>query len=320
MAPEVTRSLTRPSEPIDVVYTWVDGTRSDYLALLGRYTQNPRDLNPERFRDSFECLRHSLRGLEQNAPWVRDVYLFTCRPQVPSWLKREHPRLRIVHHDEVMPGDILPTFNSNVIESYLHELPGLSRRFLYFNDDYFAAAPLTRSHFFAPDGRMKVYGSIAGEYLRSRIYERHWISLGLLEHGPVLIDREELAAALSTVQDDIAKTRARRFRNAQDVRIERLYRWYLLTRRRDVAVAEPCWRYLRYARFHKVDQNLARNERACARLLRRTPALLCLNDDQRANPNPGVVAAVRTFLATLFPSPSSFEAQSSSAPRPEAAQ
>lgn len=315
MASEPAAASAATAEPIDVVYTWVDGTRPDYLALLGRYTSDPRDLNPERFRDTFESLRHSLRGLERHAPWVRNVYLFTCRPQVPSWLRRDHPRLRLVHHDEVMPDDgTLPTFNSNVIESYVHRLPGLSRRFLYFNDDYFAAAPLTRDHFFARDGRMKVYGTIAGEYFRSRVYERQWLYLGLLEHGPLLIDRDEYEAALATAPREIAATRTHRFRSPRDVRIERLYRWYLLTRRRDVAVAEPCWRYLRYARFHKVGQNPARIERACARLLRHPPALLCLNDDQRDRPNPAVVAIVRACLATLFSTPSSFEAPDANAP------
>lgn len=296
------------AEPVDVVYTWVDGTRPDYLALLRQYTSDPRDLNPERFRDSFDALRHSLRGLEQHLPWVRHVYLFTLRPQVPAWLRRDHPRLRIVHHDEVMPDDgTRPTFNSNVIETYLHLLPGISRRFLYFNDDQFAAAPIDRSRLFAPDGRLRVCGSLVGEYFRSRIYERQLISLGLLEHAPLLVDRDAYAEALARAEPEIAATRRHRFRHPRDVRSDRLYRWHLLRHRRDLAVVEPFWRFLRYARFHKVDGDLARNRRACARLLRRAPAFLCLNDDQREHPNPAVVAEVRACLAQLFPRPSSFE-------------
>src|SRR5690606_31158265 len=122
---------------IDVVYTWVDGTRAEYLSQLGRHAQGARDLTPERYRDADDCLRHSLRSLELHAPWVRTVYLVTCRPQVPAWLRLDHPRLRIVHHDEIMTPDYAqPTFNSNVIETALHRIPGISKRFVYFNDDY----------------------------------------------------------------------------------------------------------------------------------------------------------------------------------------
>lgn len=297
-----------PAAPIDVVYTWVDGTRPDYQELLARHAGRPRDLNPERFRDPYELLRHSLRSLARHAPWVRHVYLFTCRPQVPDWLRRDHPQLRVVHHDEVgAPAGVLPTFNSNVIESLLHLLPGISERFLYFNDDYFLGADVTPADFVAADGRMKVFGTLAGERIRARVYEKQLLSFGLVEHGPVLIDRADWAAALAGAAEEVAELRRHRFRQAQDLRPDRMYRWHLLARARDRAVAEPCWRYLRYAAFHKIRPGVERQRRALAKLAARRPKFICLNDDLGPGGDPAVVQAVRDFLREMYPQPSPFE-------------
>lgn len=293
---------------IDAVYTWVDGSRPDYRALLARHAGRPVDLNPERFRDPYDLLRHSLRSLERHAPWVRNVYLFTCRPQVPAWLNRDHPRLRVVHHDEVgAPAGVLPTFNSNVIESLLHLLPGISDRFLYLNDDYFLGADVAPGDFFLPDGRLRVFGTVLGERLRFRTYEWHLISLGLLEHGPILIDRREWAAMQAEAAADVAELHRHRFRQPTDLRPDRLYRWHLLSRCRERAVAEPCWRYLRYSAFHKIKPGPARQRAALARLEARRPKFICLNDDLGPEPDPAVVAEVRAFLGRMYPQSSSYE-------------
>lgn len=301
--------------PIDAVYTWVDGARPDYRALLDRYAGRPMDLNPERFRDPYEMLRYSLRSLERNAPWLRRVYLFTCRPQVPAWLRRDHPRLRLVHHDEVAPDpSALPTFNSNVIESFLHLLPGISDRFLYFNDDYFLGAPVAAGDFFAPDGRLKVFGTWFGERFRSRVYERQLVSFGILEHAPLLVDRAEWAAMQAAAADEFALLRTHRFRRPDDLRPDRLYRWHLLARRRDLAVAEPAWRYVPGAAFIKLTRDPRRFARAVAALRRRPKKFICFNDDQGPAPDPSIAAAVRAFLDELFSGPGSFEIPAAAEP------
>ncbi len=297
-----------PAEPIDAVYTWVDGARPDYVELVRRFAARPDDINPERYRDAFELLRYSLRALAKHAPWVRNVYLFTCRPQVPAWIAHDHPRIRLVHHDEVVtePG-VLPTFNSNVIETYLDRLPGISEHFLYLNDDYLLGAPVTRDDFFAPDGRIKVLGTVLGEVVGRRIQEHQWISLGLLEHIPTLVERRAWREMQHVAADDIAELKRHRFRDPHDVRPERLYHWHLLRHARDRAVGEPCWRYLPHSAFHKIMRDPAREQKALAKLRRRPRKFICLNDDQGDHPNPDVVAIVRAFLQEQYPEPSPWE-------------
>lgn len=124
---------------IDVVYTWVNGSDPSFLAQLTEYS--PRQYDKARYDDKNE-LRYSLRSLEKYAPWVRNVYIVT-NGQVPGWLNLEHPRLRLVTHAEIADDDTaLPTFSSAAIETFIHRIPGLSRQFLYLNDDIFLGAPL----------------------------------------------------------------------------------------------------------------------------------------------------------------------------------
>lgn len=100
-----------------------------------------------RFRDNEE-LRFSLRSLDKYAPWVRHIYIVTDN-QVPSWLDLSHPRLTVVPHTDIFPNrSHLPTFSSPAIESHLHRIPGLSKQFVYFNDDVMLGAPVWPSDFY----------------------------------------------------------------------------------------------------------------------------------------------------------------------------
>jgi hypothetical protein len=68
---------------------------------------------------------------------------------VPSWLNQTHNRIRIVYHHELFddPKSQLPTFNSLAIESVLHRIRGLSRHFLYMNNDVFVNSDVSLSDF-----------------------------------------------------------------------------------------------------------------------------------------------------------------------------
>jgi hypothetical protein len=164
-------TLTSPERvgfPIDVVYTWVDGSDPEWQARKARALGdndwlaevNVQAANSSRFQSRDE-LRYSLRSLHCFAPWVRHVFLVTD-DQVPAWLDTEHERVTVVSHREIF-GDTgrLPTFNSQAIESRLHRIPGLSEHFLYLNDDVFFGHPVTPDLFFTPGGLTRFFPSNA---------------------------------------------------------------------------------------------------------------------------------------------------------------
>ncbi len=104
------------------------------------------DSSEERYRD-WDTLRYWFRAVERFAPWAGHVHLLTWG-HLPEWLDRSHPDLRIVRHEDFIPPEYLPTFNSCPIELNMHRIEGLSERFVYFNDDIFLCRPVPSERFF----------------------------------------------------------------------------------------------------------------------------------------------------------------------------
>jgi hypothetical protein len=108
-----------------------------------------------RDRDSGE-LRFSLRSLQKFLPWWRGEIFIVSPGQTPYWMNTSHPRVHIVNQDELYPPDdrqFLPTFNTNSLEQWLCNTPGLpesSTMFIHMNDDYLFTAPISPQDLFGP--------------------------------------------------------------------------------------------------------------------------------------------------------------------------
>jgi hypothetical protein len=135
---------------IDFVVTWVDMNdpkwQKDFSAHSGRINNRKNEVTEARFRDHGQ-LKFWFRGIDKFAPWVRKIHFVTCG-QHPDWLNTAHPKLHLVSHEDYMPKQFLPCFNSNVLEIYMHRIPGLSEHFVYFNDDFFIINNLPEKRFF----------------------------------------------------------------------------------------------------------------------------------------------------------------------------
>lgn len=136
-------------QEIDLVILWVDGEdpawRKAFLEARAKAGKEA-DSSVIRYRD-WGVLRYWFRGVERFAPWARRIHFVTWG-HLPAWLKRDHPKLHIVRHEEFIPREYLPTFNSNTIILNLHRIEGLSEKFILFNDDTFLTAPASDEGFF----------------------------------------------------------------------------------------------------------------------------------------------------------------------------
>lgn len=156
-------------QAIDLVYLWCDGNdfgfREKKRQILERLGLNlPEDnVGDVRYVENNELL-FSLRSIYNNAPWINHIYIVTDN-QTPKWLK-PHDKITIIDHTEIIPKNLLPTFNAYVIETYLHQIPGLSEQFLYANDDMFILEPLSPKTFFDENGLPIVRLDRAREQLR----------------------------------------------------------------------------------------------------------------------------------------------------------
>lgn len=135
---------------IDFVITWVDMEDPGWQTEFDKYSSNGKHsrngTSKARFREH-GFLRYWFRGVEKYAPWVGRIH-FVSNGQVPDWLDTSNPRINIVNHTDFIPAKFLPTFNSVVIERYMHKIPGLSERFVYFNDDFYIINEVSPERFF----------------------------------------------------------------------------------------------------------------------------------------------------------------------------
>ena len=139
--------MTDQNMEIDFVMPWVDGSDETWRKEKKNYLPAKQDDDgEERFRD-WENLKYWFRGVEKYAPWVRKIHFITWG-HLPEWMDTSHPKLHLVKHEDYIPKQFLPTFNSHTIELNLHRIKGLSEHFVYFNDDIFLLRQLRRQDFF----------------------------------------------------------------------------------------------------------------------------------------------------------------------------
>ena len=135
---------------IDFVITWVDMNDPKWQEEFFRYAHDKKNtkngVSKARFREN-GFLKYWFRGVEKFAPWVRKIH-FVTSGQKPDWLDENNPKINLVNHKDIIPGLFLPTYNSTVIERYMHKIPGLAEHFVYFNDDFYIIDDVSKERFF----------------------------------------------------------------------------------------------------------------------------------------------------------------------------
>ncbi|WP_421858465.1 stealth conserved region 3 domain-containing protein [Oricola sp.] len=315
---------------IDAVLLWVDGCDPAFRASLAPHIDRSNfGAAVNRFRSNGE-LRYALRSIERFAPWVRHVHLVT-NGQVPGWLDRS--TVRLVSHREIFPDpSVLPVFNSCAIELCLHRIEGLSRHFLYMNDDMFFGRPTPREYFFADNGAPKVLfqethlHDRAGEgalHNRSFGYTQNIIAQEtgrrmprfIFAHAPVVLDRLKIKELVARYAGEVRKTLAHRFRHPEDLSIRVVYNSHVTEERYDGSVAHEVLRRGSDYDFLMLGSGLRRDIRQLRSLRRIMPRLFCINDDL----GDGMAAAVSLFalrktLQSILPDRSGFEMTSEAGP------
>ncbi len=132
---------------IDFVVTWLDSNDPEWQKQYEYYKPNAKgDKTKARFRD-MSIFRYWFRAVEMYAPWVNKVYLIT-NGKFPEWINPNCSKLVLVKHEDYIPKECLPTFNSCTIELNMHRIKGLSEHFVYFNDDMFLNGPIAPDYYF----------------------------------------------------------------------------------------------------------------------------------------------------------------------------
>lgn len=113
-------------------------------------TYHASDFDAARWR-SWGTEHLLVKAIRKFMPWISTIHILLAREsQIQDWMWKED--VHVVFHKDFIPKRFLPTFNANTIEMFLHEIPGLSDRFIYGNDDMYPLAYLPPEYFF-DDGK-----------------------------------------------------------------------------------------------------------------------------------------------------------------------
>ena len=249
---------------LDIVYTWVDDNDPNWLANRKKYKAQAPTADAEhraRFANNDELL-YSLRSLFRYFNGINRVFIVTDA-QVPKFLSEFGNRVTVIDHSEIMEDDATrPTFNSHVIESYLHKIKDITTQFLYLNDDVLFAKPTCPADFFGTDGNAKCFFSTknlipegkvnrttiatdaAAMNLRDLLAKRHNYAIKRkFQHTPIAVNCEIINEMERTFPEKFTEFRRNRFRSQNDLStISSFYLHYALMKKR----AHPAIIHYRY--------------------------------------------------------------------------
>ncbi|GAB3268836.1 stealth family protein [Arthrobacter pigmenti] len=295
---------------IDIVFSWVDGNSKAFqqsrAARMKHTVVGEGDDAEARYRQIDE-LKYALRSVHIFAPWIRHIFIATDSDR-PDWLA-EHPKVTLVRSEEFFADpSVLPTHNSQAVESQLQHIPGLSEHFLYSNDDMFFGRPVGPDMFFSPGGVTKFIEAstrigLGGNNLvrsgfensarvnRKLLQERFGRTITRhLEHTAAPLRKSVLLEMEQEFSAEFAATAASTFRASDNISVTNsLYHYYALLTGRAVVQQAARVKYVdttTRAGLHSLDQLLAR----------RSTDMFCLNDGSF----PEVDADERERLVTGF--------------------
>ncbi len=330
------RAAARADAPeIDLVYLWCDladpAFRAKRAAAMreAHLVVNEGDNGACRYQ-SHDELKYSLRSAGMFAPWLRLIHVVIDDDIAPpAWLDVSSPRLRIHRWGEIMPPEKLPCFNSSAMEFFLHEIPGLSERFLYANDDMMFARPVRPSFFFGRDGwpvfrymasRIDMDAPEIADGYRHRVREsfrfavrtfgvRHGYAraFGHLSHHNIdAYVKSDLAAFRAAFPDVWERQTSHRFRSRDQLQREVFAGFaFSLGHAHFRQIRRPWWETV-LGLPHRDSWHCIPTKDDIEREFRRIkPSLVCMNDSPEVTPL-GRESATR-FLERHFPAKSEFE-------------
>lgn len=305
-------------QPVDIVITYVNNHDNDWLNLFKEYKEKEKVVEsdqttaPQRYRDP-GTLKYLFRSIESNCTWVNKVFLVVQnKNQLPDWLNLKCSKLRVVYHDEFIPKEFLPTFNTNVIHMNLCKIKDLSDNYILCNDDMFFTGKIEREEFFK--------GNIPCQYIRKDKYPKWYDTFNcMIKNNYNLLDsifpgrnnyyyhthtqsaRNKYIERyiLEKYKDLIYKGLSTSHFRTKDNYTDWLYDDYLKS-------SELCYHnenLLTYSKQYGLNSSNAYDNNI---------KLMCINDNGKVDNYNVAVNNLIFFLSTKFPNKCSFELNSSS--------
>lgn len=148
-------------EPIDVFIIYID---------LRDKTLNRTGIKQIYKDEDNEELRYSVRSILKNIPWVRKIFIMPNKNvRYFKPVEEINDRIEYVNDKDFLGYDSANIFTFS-FSLYKMEKFGISKNFIYMEDDYFIGRPLKKSDFFCYDKKEKKFF-----HMLLQIYLKSWI-------------------------------------------------------------------------------------------------------------------------------------------------
>ena len=307
----------------DAVFLWVNGTSPQHLEEMAKYGK----VRVGGLYKDYGTLRFGLRSIVEFAPWINRIFLVT-NGEVPDYIdlekgKESTPQLILISHKDIIDQSFLPTFDSNVIESYIHHIPGISNCILYLNDDMMIGKPIEPDFFINKDSNLNVYYngftapnkegekrsiwhrsvSHSNELLSEYYGNGEIIKHPYPSHHCYFMLRDHLQEMEDRWFANYTESRENKFRKANDIVISFLHAGY--------TVEEQKGEYLRqrnYFYFNWWGGNRTTNIKTMNKIASFKYSCICLNDDIANAPNADEeIQFLYDRYSQILPDPCPFE-------------
>lgn len=239
-------------------------------------------------------------------------------------------KISIIFHENFIPKESLPLFNSEAIETYLNEIPNLSENFIYCNDDMYFGRVLNKSYFFLPDGKpiIRLKRQIPKRNINTSMYARSIMKQQSLifkhfnknipfasHHNADVYTKSAYSECIKYFKNEFDKTRKHKFREEGDIQRVAIS-YYMIAR--GLGKFKYCSNIDTFFSYcERIKRKICKkycadsitismkNKNPYRSLNRKNPAMFCTNDGE------GVThfdrARIKIFLEETFPEKSSFE-------------
>jgi hypothetical protein len=150
----VIKKKIKIQDKIDIVVPYVDSSDQNWQELYNQHAPKTfrEDSNgKQRFRGN-ELFKYWFRSVDMYLPWINKIFVIVqSDSQIPTWLLNTD-RIKVIKHEQFIPNEYLPVFNSQAIEMFIHKIPELSEKFLYSNDDIYYIGSLEPEDYFTETG------------------------------------------------------------------------------------------------------------------------------------------------------------------------
>ena len=315
---------------VDVVYLWKDESdaawverREEFLERIGQGRgYNRVDMGSRATETSLDRLKYSMRSVDNYFESLGRIFLVTDG-QRPAWLRDDDPRVVLVDLDEIFSDPAyLPSYNSQAIESYFYNIPGLSEFFVYLNDDFFLNGPVSAGDFFTRDGLIRVRlgravaargvpsvdeeGDTSAQKNANLVLDRHFKKEPRLTvmHRPYAHRKSLMARAAEEFPEEFHLTRRSHFRSIEMFALHSYLIPYWAYYTGEAELVPP--QLFRKDMFYW-SNDPRHNQDVIDRIRETDPISFCIQAELSTHLTEKSVESYRQAMDSVFPNKSSFE-------------